>query len=54
MIKCVNGEYLEMTQEEIENLIGEEEQSTIKQPTLEERLEKIEKITDRIKSFLKL
>ena len=54
MKKYVNGEYIEMTQEEIDELMENEQQSTIQQPTIEERLEVIEKITDKIKSFLKL
>ena len=54
MIKCVNGEYIEMTQEEIENLIGEEEQSTIKQPTIEERLEKVEKFANSIRDLFNI
>lgn len=54
MIKYENGKFVEMTAEEINALMENEEQSTIKQPTIEERLEVIEKITDKIKSFLKL
>ena len=54
MKKYVNGEYIEMTQEEINALMENEQQSTIQQPTLEERLEKIEKFTDKIKNILKL
>jgi len=42
MKKCVNGEYLEMTEEEIAELLADRETATEQEPTLLERIEAIE------------
>jgi hypothetical protein len=52
MKKYVNGEYLEMTAEEIEEMKAKMPEIHEKVKTeIEERIEKIEKIIDKIKSL---
>ena len=54
MKKCINGEYIEMTPEEIAEFEAMAAEMPAPEPTAEERLAALEEVTGKIKNALKV